>query len=117
MHVEIRDDRFRTIIGNDVDFEVLASGFTCTEGPIWHPYERHLTFSDIVGSRQYRWTQAEGLSGHRHDSNMANGHTYDLEGRMRTCEHATSRVVRTTADGSLEVLASHYEGKELHPGG
>ena len=73
-----------------------------------------MTFSDIVGSRQYRWGQAEGLSVYRHDSNMANGNTYDLEGRMLTCEHATSRVVRTTADGSLEVLASHYEGKELN---
>ena len=114
MHLEIRDDRFKAIVGESVEFEVLASGFAFTEGPIWHPYERHLTFSDIVGNRQYRWSQAGGLSVHRHDSNMANGNTYDQEGRMLTCEHATSRVVRTNEDGSLEVLATHFEGKELN---
>ena len=54
MNVEIRDDRFRTIIGNALEFEVLESGFAFTEGPIWHPYEKHLTFSDIVGNRQFR---------------------------------------------------------------
>ena len=114
MNVEIRDDRFRTIIGNALEFEVLESGFAFTEGPIWHPYEKHLTFSDIVGNRQFRWSQEDGLSIYRRESNMANGNTYDREGRMLTCEHAANRVVRTNPDGSLEVLASHYEGKELN---
>jgi gluconolactonase len=55
MNVEIRDDRFRKIIGESVAFEVLGSGFAFTEGPIWHPYEQHLTFSDMVGNRQFRY--------------------------------------------------------------
>ena len=33
---------------------------------------------------------------------------------MLTCEHKTNRVVRTNADGSLEVLASHFKDKELN---
>ena len=32
---------------------------------------------------------------------------------MLTCEQASSRVVRAGIDGSLTVLASHYQGLEL----
>jgi gluconolactonase len=114
MNIEIRDDRFRQIVGESVTFEILSSGFAFAEGPIWHPYEQHLRFSDIVGSRQFQWSQGEGLSIYREQSNMANGNTYGRQGRVVTCEHATNRVVRTQEDGSLETLASHYQGKELN---
>ena len=33
---------------------------------------------------------------------------------MVTCEHATSQVTRTEADGTITVLASHYGGQELN---
>jgi len=45
---------------------------------------------------------------------MANGLTYDHEGRLLACEHATSRVTRTDLDGSIIVLATHHDGKELN---
>jgi gluconolactonase len=45
---------------------------------------------------------------------MANGNALDRYGRLLTCEHATSRVTRTNAGGAIEVLASHYDGKELN---
>ena len=45
---------------------------------------------------------------------MANGLTADRQGRLVACEHATSRVTRTEADGRITVLASHFEGKELN---
>ncbi len=45
---------------------------------------------------------------------MANGNTYDLEGNLLTCEHATSRVTRTKADGTYEVLVSHYNDRQLN---
>lgn len=50
----------------------------------------------------------------RQPSHKANGNTLDLQGRILTCEHATSRVVRQEPDGSLSVLASHYDGVELN---
>ncbi len=45
---------------------------------------------------------------------MANGNTFDRQGRLLSCEHANSRLVRCEADGSLTVLASHFEGSELN---
>ncbi len=96
------------------ELEQVVSGFEFLEGPVWHPDEKHLTFSDIVGNTMYRWSRAAGLDVFRKPSHMANGNTYDREGRLLTCEHATSRVTRTELNGSVGVLASHYEGKELN---
>ena len=114
MNVDIRDPRFRSVIGDDVEIEQLGAGFLFTEGPIWHPEERHLTFSDVPGSHIRRWNAADGVTSYRKPSDMANGNTYDRQGRIVTCEHETSRVTRTEADGSITVLATHYDGRELN---
>ncbi len=118
MTAEIKDDRFYDVVGVDVKVERLAADFVFTEGPAWHPREGHLTFSDIKGNRMHRWTpKARGggeVSVFREPSNMGNGSTYDGEGRLLTCEHATSRVVRAEGGGEPVVLATHYEGKELN---
>ena len=114
MSVEVRDKMLLEIIDPNHSLEVVAEGFTFTEGPIWHPQEHHLTFSDIPANRMHRWSASKGLSIYREPSNMANGNTYDRQGKMLTCEHATHRVVRQESDGQLTVLASHYQSKELN---
>ena len=114
MSIEIRDRRLLDVVDEGLELEQLAGDFQFTEGPIWHPREKHLTFSDIPANRMFRWSEAGGVAVFREPSNMTNGNTYDQQGRMLSCEHATSRVTRTEADGSVTVLASHYEGKELN---
>jgi gluconolactonase len=116
MQVEVRvsDDRMYGLIDQSAGLRVVANNFRFVEGPVWEPEHKSLLFSDIVGDTLYRWSAEEGLRVVRKPSNMANGNTYDREGRLLTCEHATSRVVRTEPDGSLTVIASHYDGKELN---
>ncbi len=114
MNVEIRDERFRQVVGYDAPVEEVASGFDFTEGAVWHHGEGRLIFSDMPGNVMRTWTAADGIQVFRQPSNMANGNTYDRQGRLITCEHATSRVTRTERDGSIAVLASHYGGKELN---
>ena len=114
MSVQIRDERFRQVVGDAVELERLASGFTFTEGPIWHPLEQHLTFSDMPADHMRRWSQSTGVTSFRQPSHMANGNAYDAQGRMLTCEHASSRVTRTELDQSITVLASHYAGRQLN---
>ena len=114
MNVEIRHPRFRSVVGDDVELETLASGFEFTEGPIWHPVDRHLIFSDVPAGRMWRWTADGGTDVFREPSNMANGNAYDAQARIITCEHATSRVTRTEPDGSVTVLASHWQGRQLN---
>jgi gluconolactonase len=45
---------------------------------------------------------------------MSNGLAWDLQGRLLACEHASSRLTRTEADGRITVLASTYQGRELN---
>lgn len=94
--------------------EQIASGFRFVEGPVWHPTRRALIFSDILGNAMYQWTPEGGVSLLRRPSNMANGNTYDRQGRLLTCEHATSQIVRLEKDGRVEVIASHFQGMELN---
>jgi len=114
VNVEIRHNRFTQIIGTEIELEQIATGFDFVEGPVWHPYDKFLIFSDIVGNAMYRWSQVDGITLFRKPSQMANGNTYDRQGRLLTCEHATSRVTRTEHGGSIVVLASHYNGQELN---
>lgn len=115
MPIEIRNPHLLELIRPDSELEQLASGFLFTEGPIWHPREQHLTFSDIPADRMYRWSEENGLSEFRHPSHKANGNAYDHEGRILTCEHASNRLSRSNVDGSgYEILASHFAGKELN---
>jgi len=113
MSIDSRDPRFTGIVAPGAARETLSEQFEFTEGPIWHPREAHLTFSDISGNRLYRYSEGGGISVYREPSNMANGNTYDRDGRILSCEHATSHVVRET-DGGTEVIASRYDGKELN---
>ena len=50
MNVEIRDERCRAVVGDDVEIEEVGSGFDFTEGPIWNHLEKHLIFSDMPGN-------------------------------------------------------------------
>ena len=111
---EILRPEARELIDPDAPVEQLATGFTFTEGPVWHPVEHHLLFSDMPADVRRRWTPGVGIEEVMRPSNKANGLTYDARLNLLACEHATSSVVRFTADGRREVLASHFEGKELN---
>jgi gluconolactonase len=111
---EPRDGRFFQVLAPQAEPELLATGFQFVEGPAWHPRGQFLVFSDILGDCLYRWSADRGATVLRKPSHMANGNCYDRQGRLLTCEHATSRVTRTEPDGSIRVLASHYEGRELN---
>lgn len=114
VQLEVRDPRLTEIIAPEAELVQHLTRFKFTEGPIWHPYEKHLRFSDIIGNSIYQWSERDGLQDIRPNSHLANGNTYDRQGRMLTCHHGSSRVTRTEADGSSTVLASHYEGKALN---
>ncbi len=93
----------------------VAGGFTFTEGPIWHPTGHWLVFSDIAESIQYRWSQADGITTFRHPSNQANGNCFDGQGRIVSCEHASSHLVIHDHGGKrVTVLAARYQGRELN---
>jgi gluconolactonase len=92
----------------------LATDFMFTEGPVWHPVEQFLLFSDMPGDVRRRWDPHGGVTEVKRPANKCNGMTYDADLNLVVCEHATSLLVREKPDGAREVLASHFEGKELN---
>jgi gluconolactonase len=94
--------------------EKLGTGFLFTEGPVWHPTGKFLLFSDMPGDHLRRWSAADGVTTFRQPCNKSNGLTYDRQGRLLVCEHASSQVTRTEPDGRSVALATHHEGKQLN---
>ncbi len=114
MGIEVIDAQAKLPFAPDAAIEQVATGFVFTEGALWHSEQSFLLFSDIIGNQMHRWDAREGVSSFRQPSNMANGNAWDRQGRLLTCEHATSRVTRTEPDGAVTVLASHFEGRALN---
>jgi gluconolactonase len=115
--VDVRSDKLASLVDENVEVKQLGTGFTFTEGPIWNPKEQFLLFSDMPGDTRRRWDEANGVQEVLSPSNKGNGMTLDADGRLIVCEHTTSSLVRMDPDGkntNREVLASHYEGKELN---
>ncbi len=107
------DPAFRRLIDEHAPVRQEGTGFTFTEGPIWHPTGHYLVFSDMPGDVRRRLDRS-GVREVLRPSNMANGLTYDADLNLLVCEHATSRLVRIHSDGKQDVLASHFEGRELN---
>jgi gluconolactonase len=112
--LEIRDPRLTSIVGTHVDFERIATGCLFTEGPLWHPGGEYLLWSDMPGDHLRRWSKADGVTTFRQPCNKSNGLTWDRQGRLLACEHASSQVTRTEPDGRITPLATHYDGKQLN---
>jgi gluconolactonase len=114
MSVEIRDPKFKAVVGDSVAFEKLGTGFLFTEGPLWHARDKYLLFSDMPGDHLRKWTARDGVTTFRKPCAQSNGLAWDKQGRLLVCQHSTSTLTRTETDGSSTVLASHHDGKELN---
>ncbi|RAH98848.1 gluconolactonase [Acuticoccus sediminis] len=103
---------FRALVDEHAPVAQVGSGFQFTEGPVWHP-DGYLLFSDIPADVRRR-ADASGVREVKRGTNKGNGQTFDTDLNLVVCEHATSSLVRLTPGGTREVLASHFEGRELN---
>lgn len=111
---EYFDHRFRDMTVPIAAVETLYDGCRWAEGPVWFNDLGCLLWSDIPNNRILRWVPDQGVGVFRANSNFANGHTRDREGRLVSCEHGGRRVTRTEPDGSISVIADSYRGKRLN---
>jgi gluconolactonase len=113
--VEVVDPRFASYKVNNAAVERLYTGTRWAEGPVWFGDGRYLVFSDIPNNRMLRWLEDSGeVSVFRSPSNYSNGNFRDRQGRLLTCEHDSRRVTRTEHDGTITVLADHFQGKAFN---
>ena len=113
--VEIVDPRFSKYKVQNAAVERLYTGARWAEGPVWFGDGRYLLFSDIPNNRMLRWLEDTGeVSVFRAPSNYSNGNSRDRQGRLLSCEHDARRLTRTEHDGTITVLADHFQGKPFN---
>ena len=89
-HVVVKRE-FEDLIDTWAGVSQVGTGFTFTEGPIWHPVDHYLLFSDMPADVRRRWDLARGVARSKRPSNKAMHHI-DID-RSDLCEHATSTLV------------------------
>jgi len=114
MSVEAKSEQIWDLVDPGATVDQVATGFTFTEGPIWHPRDHYLLFSDMPADIRRKYTPDGTVVEMANPANKCNGMTYDTDLNLIVCEHVTSMLVRESPDGNRETIASHFEGKELN---
>ena len=112
--IDAKSDAIYDLVEEGSGVEQLATGFTFTEGPIWHPVEQVLYFSDMPADIRRKVTLDGTVTEVRNPSFKCNGMTLDADLNLLVCEHVTSSLVRERTDGVRETLAFHWQGKYLN---
>jgi gluconolactonase len=125
--IERFDKELDNLLPTDAKLEVLADGFTWTEGPVWMGDSRngHLLFCDIPRNSIFKWTAKEGIQLFMNPSGYtgvtyyglepgSNGLLKDSAGNLVLCEHGDRRVSVLTPGGGKRTLADSYQGKRLN---
>jgi len=108
------EKELRNLVVGSARLETLYDNCRWAEGPVWFADGNYLLWSDIPNDRILRWIPGVGVSTFRSPAGNTNGHTRDREGRLVSCSHGNRRVERTELDGTITVLATHYNGKPLN---
>ena len=112
--IDARSPAIYELVEEGSGVENLATGFTFTEGPIWHPTEQYLLFSDMPGDVRRKYTPDGAVVEVLRPARKCNGMTYDADLNLLVCEHVSSSLVRERPDGVRETLAYHWQGKYLN---
>jgi gluconolactonase len=112
--IDAKTDAIYELVEEGSSVEQLATGFTFTEGPIWHPLEQVLYFSDMPADIRRKVTLDGTVTEVRKPSFKCNGMTLDADLDLLVCEHVTSTLVRERTDGVREIVAFHWRGAYLN---
>ncbi len=125
--IERLDPALDKILPSTSQLEILADGFTWTEGPLWRTDARggYLLFTDIPRNSIFSWREGEGIKLFMNPSGYtgveyyglepgANGLFHDSMGRLVMCEHGDRRVSVLTEGGGKRTLVDNYQGKRLN---
>jgi len=113
--VQIDDPRLAEVLSPDAPLLRLYEGTLHGEGPVWHPAEGCLYWSDVPNRRLLRWHPDDGRVTVAIDGTyFMNGNALGADGRLVHCEHGRRCISRSNGDGTVEPIVSHFEGKRLN---
>ena len=115
------------LIDPAAEIELLASGFTWSEGPVWIADGGYLLLSDVPANRMYLWSETDGLSVFLDPSGFegpdssafrepgSNGLIAGPDGSILMCDHGKRAVVRLDlATKKKTFLATHFDGRKFN---
>jgi len=114
MEFDMARPGFERIVARDTPLEVIAHDVLFGEGPVWNRRTGELLYTDIIGDTIWKWAPGIGNQVVMRPSHKANGMTLDQQGRLVVAGWASRSVWRMELDGSVQTLASHYQGKKLN---
>jgi len=128
--IERISDEIDKLIPKDAVIEVLDSGFTWSEGPVWIEEGGYLLFSDVPENKVYKWKEGDGKSVYLDPSGYtgelgrggeegSNGLLLDQDGSLILCQHGDRRVARMDAPlsdpkSAFQTLTDSYNGKRFN---
>jgi gluconolactonase len=128
--IERLDPSLDSIISRDAAIEIVADGYTWTEGPLWIEDQKMLLFSDVFANKVFKWTEEKGAetyldpSGYTQQTKRggefgSNGLVLNNEGKLVLCQHGNRQVARMDADLAnptpvFTALANNYQNKKLN---
>lgn len=128
--IEILDDEALNVINPEATIEVLASGFTWTEGPLCIEDDNYLLFSDIPNNKVFKLDSYQEVStflepsgytgeGTYGDEPGSNGLILNKKGELILLQHGDRKVVKMNASldnpkSEFITLADNYEGQKFN---
>lgn len=127
--VERLDNEINLLIDADATIEILADGFSWSEGPVWVPQLNGVLFTDVPENKLYRWDEKNGLSifldpsgytGYAPNEKKAggNGLILDPKDNLLIAQHGDRRIAKVMAPldkpGDFTTVVDRFEGKRFH---
>jgi len=128
--IERLDAELDNLISAEAKVEIIAQGFTWSEGPLWVEGKNMLLFSDVPEDKVYKWTEEKGaevyltpsgFTGEKTTSNErgANGLTLNDKGNLVLSQHGDRRIAFMNASldspkATYTTIADRFDGKRFN---
>ncbi len=127
--VEKLHPQLEEIVSSEAKIEVLAEGFSWSEGPVWVPELNAVLFTDVPENKLYQWDEQKGLQIYLDPSGYTgyapnekktggNGLILDPQGNLLIAQHGDRRIAKVNAPLSdpkgFETVIDTYQGNRFH---
>jgi gluconolactonase len=125
--IHVYDESVKSLIDPSSPIEIVAEGYTWSEGPVWVKKGGYLLFSDVPENKIYQWTADKGAvlyltpsgySGKEYYSYEpgANGLIINQKGNLVSAEHGNRRIAEMPLGKpeSKKSLTGLWDSKKLN---